>query len=143
MDEQIERLETTLQEKGYRLTGARRTILEALVESGGHVSADGLAATINRSAAQVGRMTVYRTLDLLQQLGLVRPINPGSGAAQYVLMEEGHHHHLLCSSCAAVIEFDECVVKEVEAAIRDRFHFEIQGHLLEFYGLCPECREEA
>ena len=141
MAEQVERLETVLQENGDLLTSARRAILEALVESGGHVSADTQATTSNRSEPQVGRMTVYRTLDLLQQLGLVRPVNPGSGAAQYVLMEEGHHHHLLCSSCAAVVEFDECVVREVEAQIRDRFHFEIQGHLLEFYGLCPECRE--
>lgn len=82
-------LSRRLREQGYRVTGARRAILEALVGSRGHVSADELAALVNERAPRVGRMTVYRTLELLQQLGLVRAIYLGSGAAHYVLLETG------------------------------------------------------
>lgn len=142
MDNQVEVLNRALRENGYRLTATRRAILTALVNSGGHVTADELVADVNRTSPQVGRMTVYRTLDLLQQLGLIRPVYQGTGAAHYVLMQEGHHHHLLCSMCDAVVEFDECAVQEMEEQIRDRFQFEIQGHLLEIYGLCPDCQKQ-
>lgn len=143
MNKRVEALNTTLRQNGYRLTAARRAILSALVNSGGHLTADELATAANRSSPQVGRMTVYRTLDLLQELGLIRPVYQSSGAAHFVLMEEGHHHHLLCSVCDAVIEFDECAVREMEEQIHERFHFEIQGHLLEIYGLCPNCQEKS
>lgn len=143
MDKQVQELESVLRENGYRLTAARQAILAALVGSGGHHTAEELAAMVNGRTPQVGRMTVYRTLDLLQELGLIRAVYQGSGAAHYVLMEEGHHHHLLCSRCDAVFEFDECMVQEMEEEIRDRFHFEIQGHLLEIYGLCPGCQDQS
>lgn len=140
MDEKTDRLEMALRENGHRLTQARQAIVGTLVRSGGHVSADELAYLVREKAPNVGRMTVYRTLDLLQQLGLIRAIYQGTGAAHYVLLDEGHHHHLLCSNCDRVFEFEDCVVKEMGKAISDRFDFEIQGHLLEFYGLCPQCR---
>ena len=142
MDKQVEELNNALRENGYRLTAARRAIVAALVESGGHITADELVSAINHTPPQVGRMTVYRTLDLLQQLGRIRPVYQGSGAAHYILMNEGRHHHLLCSACGRMVEFDECAVSEMEAQIREHFQFEVQGHLLEIYGLCPECQEK-
>jgi len=112
------------------------------VSSSGHVSADELAALVNRRAPRVGRMTVYRTLELLQQLGLVRPIYLGSGAAHYVLLEDGHHHHLVCARCDAVVEFDDCLMQELEQRLGERYNFRVQGHLLEVVGLCESCREQ-
>lgn len=139
----LEDLSKALQAGGYRVTRARQMIFEALIESGGHVSADEVAAVVNRREPSVGRMTVYRTLDLLRQLGLVQPVYQGTGAAHYVLMDQGHHHHLVCSSCNRVIEFEECIAQEMGKLLGERFGFEIQGHLLEFYGLCGTCREGA
>jgi Fur family ferric uptake transcriptional regulator len=140
MPDQITTLSNALQAKGYRLTAARQVILRALAASGGHVSADALAEIVRQEAPNVGRMTVYRTLELLSELGLIRPVYQGTGAAHYILMDDGHHHHLVCSSCARVIEFDECVLAEIEQVIGGRFHFQVEGHLLEFYGRCQECR---
>lgn len=142
MDEHVDELNNALRENGYRLTAARRAIVTALVDSGGHVTADELVSAINSTSPQVGRMTVYRTLDLLQQLGRIRPVYQGTGAAHYILMVQGRHHHLLCSACDRLVEFDECAATEMEAQIRERFQYEIQGHLLEIYGLCPECQEK-
>ena len=142
-DVSLRRLGATLRESGYRLTSARRTIWQALVSCGGHVSADELVTLVRREAPGVGRMTVYRTLDLLHELGLIRPVYQGTGAAHYILMDEGHHHHLICSACNRVVEFDECAVQEMGKSISDRFHFQIEGHLLEFYGVCPDCQAQA
>jgi len=143
MTNRVCQLGNALRQNGHRLTRARRAILEALVESGGHVSADELVDLVREAAPGVGRMTVYRTLDLLYELSLIRPVYQGTGAAHYVLMEDGHHHHLVCTGCQRVFEFDDCVAQEIGRSLSNRFNFRIEGHLLEFYGLCPDCRAEA
>ena len=140
MTEHINSLRAALLEKGYRLTTARQVILQVLVDSGGHVSADSLVELVRQAAPGIGRMTVYRTLDLLCELGLIRPIYQGTGAAHYILLEDGRHHHLVCSGCGQVIEFDECLEEEIGRLVSGRFHFQIHGHLLEFYGLCELCQ---
>lgn len=142
MIEQLAALQAALEERGYRLTSARQAILSALIDSGGHLSADELADRVHERAPQVGRMTVYRTLDLLSGLGLLRPVYQGSGAAHYVLLHEGHHHHLVCTGCQRVIEFDDCALGDLSEVISDRFGFQVQGHLLELYGVCAACHEE-
>lgn len=136
-------LHALLEARGYRLTAARRAILDTLVESGGHLTADELTDRVRRRAAGVGRMTVYRTLDLLCDLGLLRPVYQGTGAAHYILMQDGHHHHLVCSGCSRVIEFDECALGDLPARIARRFGFRVEGHLLELYGVCADCGEAA
>jgi Fur family ferric uptake transcriptional regulator len=141
--EQYEELCTALSSRDYRLTHARLAILRALVSAGGHISADDLVAIVREQAPQVGRMTVYRTLDLLSQLGAIRPVYLGTGAAHYVVLHEGHHHHLVCSSCHRVVEIHDCRVGELEMALAERYGFDVQGHLVEFYGVCAQCRAEA
>lgn len=143
MTNKIRQLGNALRQNGHRLTGARRAILEALVESGGHVSADELVDLVRDAAPNVGRMTVYRTLDLLHELSLIRPVYQGTGAAHYILMEDGQHHHLVCTGCHQIVEFNDCAAQEIGRALSNRFNFQIEGHLLEFYGLCPECRRSA
>ena len=141
MSNQLATIQTVLQENGHRLTTARQAILEVLIVSGGHVSADQLVEMVRAQSPQVGRMTVYRTLDLLSELGVIRPVYQGTGAAHYILMMDGHHHHLVCTGCDCVIEFEECVLAEIEEVVSGRFNFQIQGHLLEFYGMCANCQE--
>ncbi|RMG92326.1 MAG: transcriptional repressor [Chloroflexi bacterium] len=140
MDDQLGVFSNRLQQHGYRLTTARRVILEALLASGGHITADGLVEVVRQQSPGIGRMTVYRTLEILSELGLIRPVYQGTGAAHYILMENGHHHHLVCSGCDRVIEFDECVLEEMGRLISGRFDFQIQGHVVEFFGLCADCR---
>ena len=140
MEQQQQTLRNLLRRHGYRLTAAREAILRALVETGGHVSADELAVQVRQTAPNVGRMTVYRTLDLLQELGVVRPVYQGTGAAHYILLHHGHHHHLVCSACDRVIEFDDCAIGDITHLISDRFNFDIRSHLLEFHGLCEDCQ---
>ena len=130
-----------LARRGYRLTAARREVLAALVSAGGHVSADELVELVHDSGSPIGRMTVYRTLDLLTELGLARPVYQGTGAAHFILLVEGHHHHLVCTGCNRVIEFESCILPDIEHRLNQNSEFEVQGHLLEIFGLCRECRE--
>lgn len=140
MNNQLTTLRHSLEQNGYRLTAARQSILDVLVSSAGHITADELAELVKQQNPKVGRMTIYRTLDLLSELGVVRPVYQGTGAAHYILMQNGHHHHLVCSRCARVIEFDDCLLAKLENTIGNRFNFQIQGHLVELYGLCPNCQ---
>jgi Fur family ferric uptake transcriptional regulator len=142
MNDHEEMFSKKLQEHGYRLTGARKAILKALASSGEHVSADELVELVHQDAPGVGRMTVYRTLDLLTKLTLIRPVFHGTAAARFVVLDQGHHHHLVCFSCKRVIEFDQCVLREIEKNVSIHHDFQIQGHLLEIYGRCRECRQQ-
>ncbi|MFN2135130.1 MAG: Fur family transcriptional regulator [Candidatus Promineifilaceae bacterium] len=140
MGDRAEVLLDALAAEGHRLTPARRAIVTALVACRGHITADDLALRLREAAPQVGRMTVYRTLELLCDLGLVRPIFLGTGAAHYVLMDGGSHHHLICIQCQRVIDFDRCQESALAETLGQQFNFEVQGHLLEVYGLCDVCR---
>jgi Fur family ferric uptake transcriptional regulator len=145
MDEQmltakLDSFQAALKQKGYRLTRSRHKIVQALLSCGGHITADGLLEVVHEIDKSVGRMTVYRTLELLSELGLIRPVYQGTGAAHYILLDAGHHHHLVCSSCDAVIEFEECGLQEVGVLLAERFNFAVEGHLVEFYGRCQNCQ---
>jgi len=140
LDTRLINIQSALKQKGFRLTSSRHKIVQALLGCGGHVTADGLLEVVHQTDTTVGRMTVYRTLELLSELGLIRPVYQGTGAAHYILLDGGHHHHLVCSGCDVVIEFEECSLQEVGKLLAERFNFVIEGHLVEFYGRCPNCQ---
>ena len=139
-NKRLDDIQAALKQKGYRLTNSRQKIVQALLNCGGHITADGLLEVVHEIDRTVGRMTVYRTLELLSELGVIRPVYQGTGAAHYILLDEGHHHHLICSGCDTVIEFDECELQEVGKLLAERFNFAVEGHLVEFYGRCQNCQ---
>ena len=128
-----------LQHAGFKLTPPRRAVLEALAGSDEHLTPGEVLARAQAIYPALGRATVYRTLDLLTSLGVVRPIFLGARGLCLTLAEGGHHH-LVCSDCGAVIEFDDCPVQHLEQELSERLGFQIRGHLLEFYGVCGKCR---
>jgi Fur family ferric uptake transcriptional regulator len=143
MGSSLTEFKATLASRGYRLTRARRAVLEALLTAGGHISADELFDLLRATGSEVGRMTVYRTLDLLTELGLVRPTYQGTAAAHYILLVDGHHHHLICTRCHSVVEVDSCIIKDIERRLMGNSEFEVHGHLLEVFGICKACREKS
>ena len=141
MDRETEKILDIIVRNGKRLTSARQAIVTTLVNSAGHITADDLADRVREEAPHVGRMTVYRTLDLLCELGAVRPIYQGTGAAHYILMADGSHHHLICNRCHDVIEFDECSAAPLLEKVAKQFNFHVFSHLLELNGLCEKCHD--
>jgi len=125
---------------GYKLTIPRLTVLDILEEMGGHLTSTELIDLVEQRNPTIGRATVFRTLDLLAQLGIVGKSAQSSSTISYVLMSGGHHHHLVCTHCQRVIEFPECELTDLLNLLRSRYGFHPESHLLEVYGLCAECK---
>ncbi|NWF69906.1 MAG: transcriptional repressor [Chloroflexi bacterium] len=129
-----------LRDAGYKLTGARTTVLRVLEDSGGHVTSAELLERVSTADANIGRASVFRALDLFTRLAIVRPTyGEGSAAPIYVLLPGGHHHHIVCTVCHRVIEFDDCRLGELNRELEARYQMQMTGHLLEFYGVCAAC----
>lgn len=129
-----------LRDAGFKLTHARLTILNVLESSGGHMTSAEVLEQVDEVAPEIGRASVFRSLDLFSRLSIIRPtyINDSS-TPTYVLMPGGHHHHIICTNCDKVIEFEDCHLGRLEQELEHRFHVHLTGHLLEFYGLCANC----
>lgn len=135
-------LATHLRAAGYKMTPARLAVLQVLEQEGEHLEPAEILRRAQVIHPAIGRATVYRTLELLTQLNIVRPIYIGEHGPTYI-RAEGGHHHLVCSTCGTVIDFDQCVADELSTELAERFGFQIHSHLLEFYGYCADCRAEA
>ncbi|MFN3980244.1 MAG: Fur family transcriptional regulator [Caldilinea sp.] len=131
-----------LREAGYKITPPRLAVLEVIQREGEHLNPQEILEQAQAIHPQTGRATVYRTLELLTNLGIVRPIYVGDSGPTYI-RAEGGHHHLVCSCCGRVVDFEQCVADSMERELEERFGFRIRSHLLEFYGLCADCNETA
>ena len=118
--------------RGYKATPQRVAVLRVLAEEQ-HQSLE----EIRVRCPEVGLVTVYRALDLLGELGIVRRLDLGDGA-RYELARD-HHHHMICESCGDITEFDECPL-DPELLPPKSADFEIRAHSLEVYGRCGACR---
>jgi Fur family ferric uptake transcriptional regulator len=116
--------------RGYKATPQRLAVLGALAAEQ-HQSLEEIRAR----CPEVGLVTIYRTLDLLSEIGAVRRLDLGDGP-RYELAED-HHHHLICESCGGVSEFERCPLDLRRLRGVD---FEISSHTLEIYGRCADCR---
>lgn len=117
---------------GYKVTPQRRAVLEAIAAEQ-HQSME----EIRGRCPGVGLVTVYRALDLLSELGLVRRLDLGDGP-RYELAED-HHHHLICEDCGSVSEFDQCPLDPARLTPVEG-GFEVHSHSVEVYGRCATCR---
>ena len=127
---------------GYKLTKARLTILEVIEQGGGHVTSAEVIDAVNAHDPDIGRASVFRTLDLLTRLCIVRPtFVDSSQTPSYVLMPNGHHHHVICTHCNRVYEFEQCNLHDIGAELERKHNIQISGHLVEFYGLCENCQQ--
>ncbi|MGQ9889099.1 MAG: Fur family transcriptional regulator [Aggregatilineales bacterium] len=130
-----------LREAGHKLTNARLTVLRVLETSESHMNSAAILEAVNRLDPEIGRASVFRTLELFTRLGIVRPTYiESSSTPNYVLLPNGHHHHIICVNCHRVIEFDECALGPLVGELEQRHNVRLIGHLLELYGLCERCR---
>ena len=136
------RCHDALRANGGRLTTSRRAIVDAFLGSGGHVTADDLAARVQRTHPETALSTVYRTMEALQRAGLVEHLHTGTGPAVYHLT--GHdHHHLVCESCGAVQEASPDLLDAVAARVSRDHGFTLNPATSPLHGLCASCVSEA
>jgi Fur family ferric uptake transcriptional regulator len=132
-----------LEEAGYRLTSPRRAVAELIGDRRGHFTADDLLSESRRRRLGVTRATVFRSLDVLTELGLVERLDLPSGEHAFVACDTAHHHHLVCSSCGRSTEVDDNGLEAVAAAIARQSGYRVDTHRLELFGLCPGCQAQA
>lgn len=121
---------------GRRLTTPRRAVLDALGRAGGPLTIE----EIWEAVPDVGRATVFRTVKLLLELGLICRVVLENGSVRYVPATPDHHHHFICSACGAVEEFQHPPIDEAIRALAESAGFELSGHAVELYGRCRRCR---
>lgn len=141
-----------LRTAGFRVTVPRQTIFSVLSKTDKHMSAEDIYMAVHKAYPAIGLTTVYRTLDLLVQMGLVLKFDFGDGKARYELIrgqqEELHHHHLVCKGCGRIIDYTDFIgeetdlIEKVEKELSNKYDFKIDRHIIQFYGLCNECKDD-
>ncbi|TEU01682.1 MAG: transcriptional repressor [Dehalococcoidia bacterium] len=122
---------------GHRTTPSRAAVIAAVLAQGGHFSID----DVLRTARNVGRATVFRTMRLLTDLDILCRVLLEDGSLHYRVSRRGdHHHHLVCVSCGNVRDLEDCAVSDLVRDLAAATNYDIEGHWLEFYGRCASCR---
>jgi Fur family transcriptional regulator, ferric uptake regulator len=138
-------LAQTLADRGYKLTQPRRAVLRVLAESGVRLSPAEIYARARKFYRRTGLVTVYRTLEVLAACGAVRKVHADDDCHAYALAGRGagHGHHVICATCHSVTEFSDCDLSDLFKTVQRRTGYKIENHWLEFFGQCPNCRQES
>ena len=131
-----------LHSSGYRLTGPRRAIVELMVSTPRALGPIDVYDLGRKEYPGLGLVTVYRTLEKLEELGLVQRVHQPGGCNMYLRTCKGHQHILLCNSCGKAEYFGGDDLTGLIQTIANRSGFEIKEHWLQFYGLCATCLEK-
>jgi Fe2+ or Zn2+ uptake regulation protein len=133
-----------LRRLGHRLTGPRRAVLEVLAASTEPLAVPEIHGRLGAARANV--VSVYRTVNLLVAIGLVRATDSARGRRRYELSEQftGHHHHLICRGCGRIEDLDGCLLEpkaltRVYQRLRQTRRFRVTDHELRLFGLCRQC----
>ncbi|MGI8439333.1 MAG: Fur family transcriptional regulator [Thermoleophilaceae bacterium] len=132
---------TLLRERGRRLTRQRRLIWEAfLADPDGHLSAEDVVAWVRAQLSTVNPSTIYRTLELLVEEGLVRRTDLGADRTFFELAREHLHHHVVCARCGAVVHVHDEVLGDLGGRLEAAAGYTLGGGELTIPGVCPACR---
>jgi len=131
-----------LRQRGFKLTPQRQAVLNAIAKSHDHLTPAAIYDRVRQGHPGIGLVTIYRTLDILTELGLICKVHAEGNCRSYLMRRPSeHHHHLICSGCGRVIDFTECDLSKLEQKLSQETNFEMEGHLLEFYGRCQNCQK--
>lgn len=128
---------------GFKDTQQRRAVLSVVLSSGECLNPGEVYTKARATCPRIGLTTVYRTLEILADLGIVRRVHLQQGCRSYALAGVGHLHHVICSNCHGVIEFEGCDLSEVMRSAANQTGFRVEGHWLQLFGTCPACQSSA
>jgi Fur family transcriptional regulator, ferric uptake regulator len=136
----VENWLTQLQDNGYRLTGARRAVVEIIATSHRALTPVEVYDQARDQYPALGLVTVYRTLEKLEELGLIQRVHQPQGCQAFITAGKGHQHLLLCSKCGKTILFEGDDLEQFIKSVAHKTGYQINEHWLQLFGLCENCK---
>lgn len=133
-------LRQALQNQGLKLTRSRLAVLQVLAATSEHLKVAEVHRRAREIDGRIGLASVYRTMELLARLRLVKDVHVEHRHRHYARIREHHGHHLVCNGCGLVVEFSDCQLERLTRALARRTKFRIEAHCMEFFGQCRDCR---
>jgi len=141
LDAEMESFRAFLKSKGHRVTKEREAIAESVLLNRGHFDVDELFLSL-KSQAGVSKASIYRTIPILIESGLLAAVYLENGHMHYErVYGREHHSHLRCTSCGQIFEFSVPELPVLEKTIAEQKNFKSEGHKFEIWGLCAKCRD--
>ena len=131
-----------IRDLGLKVTSQRLLILDVIRSGPSHFTAQDVYENVSVKNPNVGFATVYRFLRTLSEHTFVTEVRMGGMPARYEWAGKRHHDHLTCTTCAKIVEFENTEIERLQAKVAKEFGFLLTDHLLELYGVCPECRSK-
>lgn len=135
--------EDVLREAGHRVTNQRVLILDAVCEGDGHTTVGQIYARTRSKDRSIDRSTIYRTLKLFVELGLVVSADTGAGELVYEISKPKQHHHLVCRQCGKEQEVGQQVMQAMFEQVQREYQFQVDTDHMILFGLCSNCRSAA
>lgn len=129
-----------LKEHGYRITAPRRVVLETLASSEYAITPIDIYDEGRKKIENLGLVTVYRTLEKMEELGLVLRVHQAENCQAFVAGVEGHEHILICENCGKVVYFKGDEFDQLAKRVAEQTKFLIKDHWLQYFGLCEDCQ---
>src|SRR5690625_4768007 len=141
IDDKLEVAIETLKKSGVRITPQRHAVLEYLLTSHTHPTADEIYKALESKFPNMSVATVYNNLRILKELGLVQELTYGDDSSRFDSSPE-EHYHIICEECGKIVDFHYPTLDEIESLAEKVSGFEISHHRMELYGVCNECVEK-
>lgn len=143
-DELLTEFKGILKANSLKFTTQREAILSTLYNNPQHFTSENLYLLVKQKHPKlnIGIATVYRTLSLLEENGIVSTISLGTQGKKFEIANKPHHDHLICSSCGKIVEFENEQIETLQHQIARENGFVLTDHLMQLYGICPECQKE-
>ena len=140
MDKKLSYIEDYMKSRGFKLTAPRRRVVKKLLSIKGHIAVDELVELLRRDRTPVSKATVYRTLSIVSQSGLIDGHDFDSGRRVYEpMVGRAHHDHMYCIACQKVIEFSEEAIERLQDMVVARHRFTPIYHSHKIFGYCAKC----
>jgi Fur family ferric uptake transcriptional regulator len=131
-----------IRDLGLKVTTQRILILDVVRKGPSHFTAQDVFESVSEKNPAVGFATVYRFLRTLSEQGFVTEVRMGGMPARYEWAAKRHHDHLTCTSCGTINEFENAEIERLQEKVAKEFGFVLNEHILELYGICPDCRRK-
>jgi Fur family ferric uptake transcriptional regulator len=141
-DKLLEQFKELLKNNALKFTKQRELILKFLYENDDHFTPEDIYMQLKQTypSINIGIATVYRTLTLLEESGIVSSISFGAAGKKYELGLKKHHDHLICTACGEIIEFLDETIEAQQEFIAKQFNFKMTDHTMKIVGLCKNCQ---